>query len=91
VSLWNCASGVFSWLREHVGALREHAIRNPLVWLLLALFVIAEYNNYQRGKELSAVCDVLPYADALPARPRTDLEKAQAICENRQYDQFNDD
>jgi hypothetical protein len=50
-------------------ALREDETRKVLVGLLLALAVIAEYNSYQRDKELGAVCDVLPYADALPAKP----------------------
>jgi hypothetical protein len=45
---------------------------------------VAEYWNYQHLKQLDAVCDAVEIPDVLPNNPQTDLEKAQAICEERQ-------
>jgi len=56
-------------------------VRNPLAWVLFALLVLAEYWNYQHLKQLDTVCEAVPYADLLPYNPKTDLEKAQVICD----------
>jgi hypothetical protein len=69
---------------KHLGErIANSFARNPLAWLLLALFLLAEYWNYQRGEELETVCEAVPYADLLPYQPKTDLEKAQVICDDR--------
>ena len=57
---------------------------NPIAWLLLALFLLAEYWNYEKDVKLDTVCEAIPYADLLPYNPKTNLEKAQVICEDRQ-------
>jgi hypothetical protein len=64
-------------------AISEWFLRNPLAWFLLALLVVAEYWNYEHLKQLDAVCEAVPYADLLPYNPKTDLEKAQVICDER--------
>jgi len=70
----------------------ESIIANPATWLFLLLFVVAEYWNFQHGKQLDVVCQAVPWADVLPNKPRTDLEKAQLICSNRQDSSpFQDD
>lgn len=61
----------------------EAFFRNPLAWLLFALFRLAEYWNYEKGVQLDTVCEAVPYADFLRTNPKTDLEKAQVICEDR--------
>lgn len=65
-------------------AISERFLRNPVAWFLLALFIVAEYWNYEHLKQLDTVCDAIEIPDVLPDYPRTDLEKAQAICEERQ-------
>ena len=56
---------------------------NPVAWFLLALFLLAEYWNYEKGVQLDIVCEAVPYADLLPVNPKIDLEKAQVICDGR--------
>jgi hypothetical protein len=58
-------------------------LRNPVAWFLLALLLLAEYWNYEKGVELDAVCEAVPFADVLPYKPKTDLERAQLICDER--------
>jgi hypothetical protein len=65
-------------------AISERFLGNPVAWFLLALFVLAEYWNYEKDVQLDTVCVAIPYADLLPYNPKTDLEKAQVICEGRQ-------
>jgi hypothetical protein len=56
---------------------------NPAAWFLLALFLLAEYWNYEKGVQLDTVCEAIPFADLLPFNPKTDIEKAQVICDAR--------
>jgi hypothetical protein len=49
----------------------------------LALFLLAEYWNYEKDVQLDTVCEAIPFADLLPFNPKTDLEKAQVICDAR--------
>jgi hypothetical protein len=59
-------------------------LRNPVAWFLLALLVAASYWNFEHLKELDAVCEAIEIPPLLPYEPKTDLEKAQAICADRQ-------
>ncbi len=55
---------------------RIYRVKNPIAWVLLALFLFAVYWNYKQFVELGTVCEVI-----LPIKPQTELEKkAQAIC-----------
>jgi hypothetical protein len=65
-------------------AISERFLKNPVAWFLLALLVVVEYWNYEHQKQLDAVCDAIEIPDVLTDNPQTDLEKAQAICEERQ-------
>jgi hypothetical protein len=58
-------------------------LQNPLPWVFFVLFLVAEYWNYEHSKQLDTVCEAVPYADLLPYNPKTDLEKAQVICDDR--------
>jgi hypothetical protein len=58
-------------------------LQNPLAWIFFILFLMAEYWNYERGAQLDTVCEAIPFADILPFNPKTDLEKAQVICDDR--------
>ena len=67
-----------------------HVSANPVTWLLLGLFLFAEYSNYQKGVKLDQVCDVFPMPAAIHVHPRTDQERAEAICDERRNPTDND-
>jgi hypothetical protein len=73
---WGAEMKIADWFWDRVG-------QNPAAWFLLALFLLAEYFNYQKGMQLDAVCEAVPYADVLPSMAKTPLQKAQLICEAR--------
>ena len=58
---------------------------NPVAWVCLAFFVMAEYQSYKTGAKLVTVCEAImvPAPDVLPHNPMTALERAQVICEDR--------
>jgi hypothetical protein len=68
---------------KRLSGLADALLRNPLAWFFFVLFVVAEYWNYEHSDELDTVCQAVPYADLLPYNPKTDLEKAQVICDGR--------
>ena len=62
---------------------------NPMLWILLALFVFAEYNLYKRGSELTLVCQQLyriPDDLVFLSKPRNDRQRAERICIDRLQD-----
>jgi hypothetical protein len=67
-----------------VKAIHEGFFRNPLAWLLLAAFAIAEYGNYQRGKELDRVCELTGPHDVWVKSPKTSREEIDKICGARE-------
>jgi hypothetical protein len=73
------ASGGMIRIKDWISSL----LQNPLAWVFFVLFLVAEYWNYEHIKQLDTVCEAVPYADLLPYDPKTDLEKAQVICEDR--------
>ena len=58
--------------------------RNPVAWSLLAVFALAEYGNWQRGRELSRVCALVPHGVASASHPRTAQEEIDRICAGRE-------
>jgi len=58
---------------------------NPVAWVFLAFFVMAEYQSYITGVKLNTVCEavMVPVPDVHLHNPMTVLEKAQVICEDR--------
>jgi hypothetical protein len=60
--------------------------KNPFAWLLLIAFAVAEYGNYERGKELERVCDLIGPNDVWVEVPRTAKEEIDKICISRQQD-----
>jgi hypothetical protein len=63
--------------------IQEAFLRNPIAWVLLAAFLIAEYGNYQRGRELDQVCEAMPDPILIQDHPRTPKELADKICAGR--------
>jgi hypothetical protein len=58
---------------------------NPMAWLLLAAFLIAEYGNYRRGVQLDQVCEA-HYPNVTKIHPQTPQEIADSICVARRED-----
>ncbi len=59
--------------------------RNPVAWMLLAAFALAEYGNWQRGRELSRVCALVPHEVATYAsHPWTARQEIDRICAGRE-------
>jgi hypothetical protein len=74
-----------------LGKIRDALFANPVALFFFVLAVIAEYNNYQRGHELTQVCDLLSYPDVTVANPKTALGKVATICSDRLLDNDPDD
>jgi hypothetical protein len=64
--------------------IREGLLQNPLAWLLLVAFLIAEYGNYQRGIELDRVCELTGPHDVMTDHPRNVRDELDNICGPRQ-------
>jgi len=58
--------------------------RNPVAWSLLAAFALAEYGNWQRGRELSRVCALVRHEATYASRPRTARQEIDKICAGRE-------
>jgi hypothetical protein len=71
--------------------IRDAVFSNPLALFFFVLFVVAEYNNYRRGHELTQMCELLNYPDAMEANPKTGLGKIAEYCSNRLSDDSPDD
>ncbi len=50
---------------------RESISANPIAWFFFLLFALAEYGNYQRGHELTQVCEILPLPEGTSSGPKT--------------------
>ena len=69
-----------------VEKMQEGFFKNPFAWLLLIAFIIAEYGNYQRGKELDRICELSGPHDVSVKKPTTPREEIDNICISRQPD-----
>jgi hypothetical protein len=67
---------------KFVDRLCDRILLNPAAWFLFALFILAEYWNYEKGAKLDTVCEAITIPDVLPSNPETALEKAQVICDD---------
>jgi hypothetical protein len=80
-----------SIMSDLLGKIRDAIFGNPAALFFFVLAVIAEYNNYQRGHELTQVCELLSYPDVAVANPKTALGKVATICSDRLSDNGPDD
>ena len=58
--------------------------RNPVAWALVAAFALAEYGNWQRGRELSRVCALVPHEATYASHQRTARQEIDKICAGRE-------
>jgi hypothetical protein len=66
--------------------IQESFSKNPIAWLLLIAFAIAEHGNYQRGKELTRIRELTGPHDTSVAIPKTARQEIDNICISRQPD-----
>lgn len=64
---------------------------NPLAVLFFAVAVYAVYSNYQRGREMRQLCEILSYPDVMVANPKTGLGKLANLCSERLSDDGPDE
>jgi hypothetical protein len=62
-----------------IGRIREE-LRNPVGWVFLALFVLAEYWNFQKGEDIDKLCELTKPHNATVGAARTDRNRLDAIC-----------
>ena len=60
--------------------LSEWFFKNPLAWLLLGLFLLAEHGNYTGRQDLSRVCELLGEHTASYENPTTPRQEIDTIC-----------
>ena len=56
-----------------MGKIREE-LRNPVAWIFLALFVFAEYLNFQKGEDIDKLCELTgPHKQRLVTREQIEI------------------
>jgi hypothetical protein len=70
-------------MQRFLSWLNASFVRNPGIWILFGLLLIAEYGNWQRGEELSRLCELLGDHDISVGHPRTAREEIDNICISR--------
>jgi hypothetical protein len=73
-----------------IDRIRNSFVRNPAVWIFFFLFVLAEYWNYMKGRELARVCELLGPHEASVRHPRTAREEIDNICLRHEPDDSDD-
>lgn len=75
-----------NWVRVAHDKFLASFARNPVAWILLGLLLVAEWGNYQNGRDLRRVCDlVAPHIMTVPDRYATTVEqKVDNICLRRE-------
>lgn len=63
---------------------RASVLENLVVWILLVMLAIALYGNYQRGKKLDRVCELLGAHSASSVQPQGTREEIDTICLGRE-------
>ncbi|WP_428668059.1 hypothetical protein [Reyranella sp.] len=64
--------------------------KNPLAWILFVLFLIAEGGNWQRGVELSRLCELTGLDDDLVANLTANQREIRRICVGRRPEERAD-
>jgi hypothetical protein len=78
-------------MRRLLDKIRDAIFANPLALLFFVFAAIAEYGNYQRGRELTQLCELLSYPDVTVSNPKTVMGKVATICSERLSDDGPDD
>ncbi len=64
--------------------------KRPIIALfLLVAFVIAEYGNWERGRDISRVCALIPHSVGGVKHPVTPQQEIDKICSAREPADFD--
>jgi hypothetical protein len=74
-----------------LGAKIIELFRNPLVWIFFGLFLLVEYWNYQKTKVLDEVCELTGPHNVSALVPKTDREKLDSICLERELGSYENE
>ena len=69
-----------------IARLESSLADHPFAWVLLGLFIIAEYHNYQKGVTITRICELTGDHDTSYVRARTARQELDMICTNRSAD-----
>jgi hypothetical protein len=56
---------------------------NPMAWIFLGLFALAEVGNWQMGHEIARVCELRSEGASSFSAPNAAKSEIDAICANR--------
>lgn len=73
-------------MNKWTAKIRASVLENPFAWILFALVLIAEYNNYKKGVLIDHICELSGPHDVASGHPSNDKEELDNICINRQSD-----
>jgi hypothetical protein len=78
------------WAREAPQRVRESFRSNPLAWFLFGLLLLVEWWNYEKGRDIHRLCDlVAPHIMTVPDKYATTVgQKVDNIC--GRYDESPD-
>jgi len=78
---------VLEQMRDLSAIITEGVIKNPIVWILAGLLVLAECGSHLRWRELVHICELLGKHDA-HEHPVTPKEEIDNICASETGDAF---
>lgn len=67
--------------------IRASFVAHPITWCLAVLLVLMGYRNYQRGRDLSHLCDVVGNHIIAVAHARTLQQEIERVCLDREPDE----
>jgi hypothetical protein len=65
----------------------EAFFKNPIAWIVCALLALVVYGNYERGRDLDRVCELLGPHDVVVPSPQTPRQEIDNICISRLPDE----
>jgi hypothetical protein len=61
---------------------------NPIAWIFLLLFALAEFGNWQMSNEIARVCELVGQGKSVPGAAKAEISD---ICSNRSPQGFYKD
>ena len=69
-----------SFIQRLSDGIRDGFIKNPFAWILAGLLIVAEFGNYQYGKDISRLCELTGPHDVSVPHPATTEQEIDNIC-----------
>ena len=62
-----------------VQKIRDSLSANPVAWLLVGALLLCEWGNYQNGRDITRICELIELPAAWGPKPLTAREKIVEI------------